>query len=230
MYLLKRLWIIGLLILGNEVAVHAQDIAPKWTSEELKDLFHYCDKPDLINKYKFSADAADKVAEIDHWARLQLQSIEANTNEVYATKGELEQEITKKYKALKLADDQLKALLSLRQERQTKSASCPVILLTVNHKFDTLTQPRALQLYKTQFRKPLLDKLAINGRQADMLFEIEIWKQKEALTIAAIPVTDFNRIRKTVAMYAERERRFRVVGLTDEQRENALQYFDQHQL
>ena len=229
MQLMTRVFIIGLLciITGH---LNAQDSAPKWTPEELKELFGYCDKPELISKYKFATDITDKIAEIDYWARQQQKTITANTNEVYATNGELEKEVIKKYKALKVSDEQFKALMELRQLRENKTASCPVTILSENHKFDTLTAIKALQLYKTQFRKPLLDKLGINGRQADMLFEIEIWKQKEAITVAAISVTDFSRIRKTVAMYAERERRFRVVGLTDEQRENAILYFDQHQL
>ena len=61
-----------------------------------------------------------------------------------------------------------------------------------------------------------------------MLFEIEVWKQKEALVIANIPITDFNRIRRTVSINAERERRFRVVGISEEQLENTLAFMNQN--
>ena len=231
MPLMKQIAKCGVLFFVYTIShLQAQEITPKWTPEEKKELFGYCDKPDLIKQLKFSPEMADKVGEIDFWATVQQISITANTNEVYATFGELDKEVIKKYKAIKLSDDQLKALLDFKQDRMKNTKSCAIITLTPNHIFDTLTQPKAIQLYKTKIRKPLIDKTAINGRQADMLFEIEIWKQKEALTIALLPLSDFNRIRKTVAMYEERARRFRVVGLAGEQLEGAIEYFDQHPL
>jgi hypothetical protein len=63
-----------------------------------------------------------------------------------------------------------------------------------------------------------------------MLFETEVWKQKEALDIAAIPETDFNRIRRTVAMYKQRESRYRAIGMNDAQIETVIQFFKEHQL
>ena len=231
MQLMKRIVICGVLFLVYTASnILAQDVHPKWTPEEEKELFVFCDKPDLIKQLKFAPEMADKVGEIDFWARVQQISITANTNEVYATSGELEKEVIKKYKAIKLSDDQLKALLDFKQDRIKNPKSCPIATLNPNHIFDTLTQPKAIQLYKSKIRKPLIDKTAINGRQADMLFEIEIWKQKEALSIAILPLSDFNRIRKTVAMYEERARRFRVVGLAGEQLETVVEFFDQHPL
>ncbi len=206
--------------------VIAQD---KWTPEEHRELFGYCDKPELIKRIKINTEQADKIAEIDFWARQQQKTIDANTNEVYATAGELQQEVTKKYKAF-LAADQVKGLVDYKKEKSGGAQSCSITILTVNHVFDTMPAPRAILQYKAKYRKPLIDKLGINGRQADGVFEIEVWKQKESVTISAIPETDFSRIRKTVAMYAERVRRFKVVGLSDEQIENAAIFFEQNKL
>ena len=231
MQLMKQVVLCGVLFLVNATTnLQAQDIHPKWTPEEEKELFVFCDKPDLIKQLKFAPEMADKVGDIDFWERVQQLSITANLNEVYATFGELEKEVIKKYKAIKLSDDQLKALLDFKQDRRKNTKSCAIITLTPNHIFDTLTQPKAIQLYKTKIRKSLIEKTAINGRQADMLFEIELWKQREALTIALLPHSDFNRIRKTVAMYEERARRFRVVGLAGDQLEMAVEFFEQHPL
>lgn len=207
----------------------AQDNAPSRTPEELKELFGFCDKPDLVNKFKLSPEQADKVGEIDYWARLQQKSIDANTNEVYATAGELQQEVTKKYKAF-LSAEQAKAVSDYKKAKATNPEPCGIIILTFNHIFDTLTPQRALLLYKTPWRKQLIDKLGINGRQADMLFETEVWKQKESLTISAIPETDFNRIRRTVSMYKERDNKYKAIGLTEDQMITAIQFFKEHQL
>ena len=207
----------------------AQDISITRTPEELKELFGFCEKADLLKKLKFTPEQADKVGDVDYWARLQQKSIDANTNEVFATANEVQQEVTKKYKAF-LSSDQVKALTDFKRERAGNPEPCAVITLTYNHIFDTLSLQRALLLYKTPNRKPLIDKLGINGRQADMLFETEVWKQKEALTIAAIPESDFNRIRRTVAMFKEREHRYKAIGLSDDQIEAAIQFFKEHAL
>ncbi len=204
---------------------YAQD-AVKRTPEELRELFGFCDKPELIKQFKISAETADKIAEVDLWARQQQITIDANTNERFATAGELQQEVVKKYKAF-LSPDQAKAIGEYK-----RASSCPATELTVNHAYDTLTGPRALQLFKVPWRKQLIDKLgeAGNGRQADMLFETEVWKQKEALDIATIPETDFNRIRRTVAMNKQRESRYRAIGMNDAQIETVMQFFKEHQL
>ena len=207
----------------------AQDISVTLTPEELKELFGFCEKADLLKKLKFTPEQADKVGEVDYWARLQQKSIDANTNEVFATANEVQQEVTKKYKAF-LSGDQVKALTDFKRERAGNPEPCAVITLAYYHIFDTLSLQRALVLYKTPNRKLLIDKLGINGRQADMLFETEVWKQKEALTIAAIPESDFNRIRRTVALYKEREHRYKAIGLSDDQIEAAIQFFKEHAL
>jgi hypothetical protein len=207
----------------------AQDNPSFRTPEELKELFGFCDKTDLISKFKLSSEQADKVGEIEYWARLQQKSIDANTNEVYATAGELQQEVIKKYKAF-LSPEQVKSVTDYQKAKANNPEPCEIIVLHFNHMFDTLTPQRALVLYKTPWRKQLIDKLGINGRQADMLFETEVWKQKESLTISAIPETDFNRIRRTVSMNKERDNKYRAIGLTDDQMGTAIQFFKEHQL
>ncbi|MES2330995.1 MAG: hypothetical protein V4539_15435 [Bacteroidota bacterium] len=206
-------------------SLFAQD-AVKRTPEELKELFGFCDKPELIKQFKISPETADKIAEVDLWARQQQITIDANTNERFATAGELQQEVTKKYKAF-LSADQAKAIAEYK-----RSSSCPATELTVNHAYDTLAAPRALLLFKTPWRKLLIQTLGEtgNGRMADQLFETEVWKQKEALDISAIPETDFNRVRRTVAMYKQRENRYRAAGLSEAQIETVIQFFKEHQL
>jgi hypothetical protein len=211
------------------VSLWAQDAGVSRSPEELKELFGFCEKADLVKKLKFTPEQADKVGEVDYWARQQQKSIDANTNEVFATTGELQQEVNKKYKAF-LSGDQLKALSDFKSARAAKPEPCASITLEYNPVFDTLSPQRALLLYKTPYRKLLIDKLSINGRQADMLFETEVWKQKEALTISAIPVADFNRIRRTVAMHKQRESRYKAIGLPDEQIDTAIQFFKEHQI
>lgn len=227
---MKKTIILGFLFAcsfsGN---VFAQDNQPTRTPEELKELFGFCDKTDLMTKFKLSAEQADKVGEIDYWARIQQKSIDANTNEVYATAGELQQEVTKRYKAF-LSPDQVKSVTDYKKAKANSPEPCEIIVLSFNHMFDTLTPQRALLLYKTPWRKQLIDKLGINGRQADMLFEAEVWKQKESLTISAIPETDFNRIRRTVSMNKERDNKYRAIGLTEDQMVMAIQFFKEHQL
>jgi hypothetical protein len=216
-------------LLGGN-SVHAQGAPVKWTPEEQKELFNYCEKPELIRQLKISADIADKIGEIDNWALLQKLSVAANTNEAYATPREVDEDALKKYKALRLSADQVKTLVDLKRARTENPSPCAAITFSYNRVFDTLSPQRALVLYKTPYRKLLIDKLGINGRQADMLFETEIWKQKEALNIAAIPENDFNRIRRTVAMNNQRESRYRATGLNDEQIAATIQFFTEHQI
>lgn len=207
----------------------AQESLISRSPEEQKELFGYCEKPELMKQLKISAETADKIGQINYWATLQKLKIEANTNDTFATPKEVEEDVVKKYKALHLSGDQLKVLLDKR-EHSASPEPCAVITLTFNHLYDTLSKQQMLQSYKTRYRKPLIDNAGINGRQADMLFEVEVWKQKEALNIAAIPLADFNRIRKTVELYNERERRYKVIGLTDQQIETTIEFFNRHQL
>ena len=204
----------------------AQESLVSRSPEEQKELFGYCEKTGLMKQLKISAETADKIGQINYWATVNKLKIEANTNDTFATPNEVEEEVIKKYKALRLSGDQLKGLLDKRGSSGSMEP-CAIITLTFNRLYDTLSKPQMLQLYKTRYRKPLIDKAGINGRQADMMFEVEVWKQKEALNIAAIPFADFSRIRKTVEMYNERERRYRVIGLTDQQIETAIDFFTQ---
>jgi hypothetical protein len=202
------------------------------TPEEQRELFNFCDKPELIKRFKLTESLADKVGDLQLWATKQQLSITANTNEQFATTGEMEQELAKKYKSLGLNPEQIKGAIDYKHERESGTAPCAAIELKYNHSYDTLTPQRALQLFKTKYRKLLIDKLGEtgNGRQADMLFETEVWKQKESLVIAAIPEADFNRIRRTVSMYKEREGKYKAIGMSDSQIDTVIQFFNEHQL
>lgn len=209
-------------------ASFAQDASPKWTPDELKELFVFCDRPALIQQLKISPETADKIGEIDHWARLQIISVEANTNEAYATPNEVEADVIKKYKALRLSADQVKALSDRRQQGPLNG--CAVTTLVADQRYDTVVAAKFIQQYKALYRKQLIDKMDIVGRMADQLIEAELWKQKEAATIAKIPETDFNRVRKTVALYEQRDKKYRIIGLTDQQIPAAAAFFDTHQI
>jgi hypothetical protein len=195
----------------------------QWTSEQQLELFGYCEKPFLIKQLKLSPETADKIGQIHFWARWQEQKIANNTNDTFATAGEIEEAVVKKYKTLSLSGDQLKSLI----ERRKNGANDPCEVLTIkpNPSYDTLTKEKLTQLYKTKYRRALMDQLEVNGKQADMLIDAEVWRQKELFTVAAIPVTDFNRIRKAVELFNEREKKYRFIGLTDQQKEGALAFF-----
>ncbi len=199
--------------------------AQEWTPEQQVELFGYCEKPALIKQLKISEAIADRIGQIHHWARLTKIKIEANASDTFATAGEVEEEVVKKYKALSLSGDQVKALV----ERRKKSLSepCEVITLVVNRNYDTIAKPQLQLQFRNKFRRTLMDKLEVNGKQADMLIEAEVWKQKEALEIAKIPETDFERIRKTVGLYKELERKYGFIGITDQQKDGAKAIFKQ---
>ncbi len=197
--------------------------AQEWTPEQQVELFGYCEKPALVKQLKISEATADKIGQIHHWARLTKIKIEANASDTFATAGEVEEEVVKKYKSLSLSGDQVKALV----ERRKKSLSepCEIITLTVNRNYDTIAKPQLQLQFRNKFRRTLMDKLEVNGKQADMLIEAEVWKQKEALEIAKIPETDFERIRKTVSMYKELDRKYGFIGITEQQKEGAKSIF-----
>ncbi len=225
----KILFIVLILISFSSKVSNAQSGTQVRTPEELKELFSFCEKPLLISKFKLSPEQADKVGELDYWIRIQQKSIDANTNEVFATTGELMQEVTKKYKAF-LSADQAKSVSDYKKVHANDPEPCALITLTFNQIFDTIAPLKALQQYKTPYRKQLIDKLGINGRQADMLFETEVWKQKESMTISKIPDTDFNKIRRTVSMNRERENKYRAIGLSVEQIDTTIEFFKEHQI
>lgn len=201
----------------------AQTNESAWTPEQQVELFGYCEKPYLIKQLKISEANADKIGQINHWARLTKIQIQKNANDTFATDGEVEEAVVKKYKALGLSGDQLKNLTEKR--KQNLSEPCPLITLTVNKNYDTIAKPQLQLMFRTKFRKTLMDKLEVNGKQADMLIEAEVWKQKEALEIAKIPETDFNRIRKAVTMYNDLERKYGFIGITEQQKEGAKGIF-----
>ena len=197
--------------------------AQEWTPEQQVELFGYCEKPTLIKQLKISEATADKIGQIHHWARLTKIKIEANASDTFATAGEVEEEVVKKYKSLSLSGDQVKALVERR--KKILSEPCEIITLTVNRNYDTIAKPQLQLQFRNKYRRTLMDKLEVNGKQADMLIEAEVWKQKEALEIAKIPETDFERIRKTVGMYKELERKYGFIGITEQQKEGAKSIF-----
>lgn len=208
----------------------AQENKPAWNPGELRELFNYCEKPDLMKQLGFSEEEADKVGDIDYWGRLQYLKIDANTNDTFATKNEVQEEMVKRYKNIRLSNDQVKALLSFKENREAHPASCPLIVLNYSKVFQPLTPQQATLQLQTKYRKQLVDKLGINGRQANMLCEAEVWRQKEAISISAIPENNFDRIRKTVALNEEAGKRFKALGLTDDQVNTALQFFTENSL
>ncbi|MFY9464726.1 MAG: hypothetical protein WAP48_06535 [Sediminibacterium sp.] len=215
----------SLLLVSISQTTHAQISAPKWSPEEQLELFGYCNKPALISGLSISAETADKIGTINYWATLQKQKVEAGTNDTFATAGEVNQEVIKKYKNLSITGSRLETLNNL-----LNISGCPLITLSFNHAHDSLTRAQIVLAYKSKYRKMLIDQIGINGRQADMLIDAEAWKQKEALVIAAIPENDFNRIRKTVGLHNELDRKYKMIDLTDQQKEAAKNFFLQHQL
>jgi hypothetical protein len=155
--------------------------------------------------------------------------IEANTNDTFATASEVDAAALKKLSSLSLSSSLLKELAN-QLKLGEYSKGCALTTLFVNHAYDTLTKEQFVLAYKKKFRKPIMDQLVVNGRQADMLIEAEGWKQKESLIISAIPENDFNRIRKTVIMNNELERKYKQVDLTDQQKNNAILFFSKNLL
>jgi hypothetical protein len=215
--------VLVLLLAGCTNTLFAQNAATEWTPEQQVELFGFCEKPFLIKQLKIAEANVDKIGQINNWARLTKIKIQANASDTFATEGEVEEAVIKKYKALGLSGDQLKTLTERR--KQSLSEPCALITLTVNKTYDTIAKPQLQLLFRTKFRKTLMDKLEVNGKQADMLIEAEVWKQKEALEIAKIPETDFNRIRKTVTMYNDLERKYGFIGITEQQKEGAKSIF-----
>lgn len=212
-----------LFLLMFTAASFAQNTVTEWTPEQQVELFGFCEKPFLIKQLKISEANADKIGQINNWARLTKIKIQANASDTFATDGEVEEAMIKKYKALGLSGDQLKTLTDRR--KQSLSEPCALITLTVNKTYDTIAKPQLQVLFRNKFRRTLMDKLEVNGKQADMLIEAEVWKQKEALEIVKIPETDFNRIRKTVTLYTELERKYGFIGITEQQKEGAKAIF-----
>lgn len=215
-------------MIGFKQSVQAQDQPTGWTPVEQKELFGYCEKRFLINDLKIPEDKADKIGEIDYWATLQKIKVQENTNDTFATANEVEAEVMKKFKSLALSTDQLKTLVDRRKANRF-SEPCELVTLTYNPIYDTAQKATLLLSFKAKYRKDLISKAGVNGRQADQLLDAEVWKQKEANTIAKIPATDFNRIRKTVEMHNMMERKYKLVDMTDQQKAAALELLKQIQ-
>jgi len=200
-------------------------LAQSWTPEEQLELFGYCEKQFLMKELGISEETANKVGQINYWATLQKLKIEANTNDTFATVNEVNQEVLKKYKAISITGDKAKSILN-----RAYASGCAITQLNPNTAYDTLSKAQLVSSYKLKYRKKLIDQLGINGRQADMIIDSEAWKQKESLLIAQIPVTDFNRIRKTVLLNKEYAKKISLADITETQKEQAIQFFIQNQL
>lgn len=226
---LSFLTLLFLIFCSNQI--QAQDAKPKWTPEELRELFNYCQKPELMKKLGVGDDVADKIGDIEYWTLLQYNKVDNNTNDTFATKGEIQEEAVKRYKSsARLSADQVKIVLDYQEPFSSNPASCAITTLHYVPLTEGMTTPQIVLQYQAKFRKMLVDQLGINGRQANLLCELEVGKQKEAKEIAAIPVSDINRIRKTVALNQDMEKRYRGLGLDDGQIEKALRFFLENSL
>ncbi len=200
-----------------------------WNAEEQRELFGYCQKPALMQQFNISAETADKIGNIQYWASIQKLKIETNTNDTFATASEIDEAALKKLGGLSLSGGLIKELGN-QLKANSYAKGCLITTLNVNHAYDTLTKEQFVIAYKKKFRKLIMDKLVVNGRQADMLIEAEAWKLKESITVAAIPEKDFNRVRKTVIMNNELDRKYKQIDLTDQQKNGALAFFEKNQL
>ncbi len=205
----------------------AQEKVAVMTAEEQRELFNYCEKQALIEQQHVASDKVDAIGQIQYWAILQKQKIQNNTNDTFSTAKEVDESVIKKYIALALSGDQLK-YLSNKLKTGEAYAPCALITLNYNPAYDTMGKPQMLQLIKIKFRKQLVDKIPVNGRQADQLIDTEVWRQKEAQSIAKIPTTDFNRIRKTAEMNRMMERKYKLMDITDQQKDASIAFFKQN--
>ncbi len=217
----KKIWSILAVCIFSVAILNAQ----KWTPEEQLELFGYCEKGLLMNELGISEETANKIGQINYWATLQKLKIEANTNDTFATANEVNQEVLKKYKALSITGDKAKGLIS-----RMNATGCPITQLSFSKSYDTLTKVQLVAAYKTKFRKKLIEQLGVNGRQADLIFDAEAWKQKESSIVAQIPESDFNRIRKSVQLNKEFDKKLVLIDLTEQQRIQAVEFFKQNQL
>ncbi len=224
----KQIILFIALISGMQFSVSAQEKISNWTPEVQKELFGYCEKNVLINELNIPEEKADKIGQLNYWATLQKFKVQENTNDTFATSNEVEAELIKKYKALSISNEQLKSLME-RRKANTNADACPLVTFSFNPQYDTAQKAQMLLNFKAKYRKDLIAKAGVNGRQADQLIDAEVWKQKEACSISKIPVTDFNRIRKTVEMYHMLERKYKLVDMTDQQKSAAIAFLKQVQ-
>lgn len=200
-----------------------------WNTEEQRELFGYCQKPALMLQFNISAETADKIGDIQYWASIQKLKIETNTNDTFATASEIDEAALKKLGGLSLSGGLIKELAN-QLTSNSYAKGCPITTLNVNHAYDSLTKDQFILAFKKKFRKPLMDQLSVNGRQADMLIEAEAWKLKESLLIDVVPENNFNRIRKTVILNNELNRKYKQIDLTEQQKNGAINFFSKNQL
>lgn len=217
----KRIVSISVFLIFSIMFVQGQ----QWSPEEQLELFGYCEKGMLMKELGISEEVANKIGQINYWATLEKRKIEANTNDIFATANEVNQEVLKKYKALSITGDKAKELIN-----RMNANGCAITQLRYIKTYDTLTKVQLIAAYKIKFRKKLIDQLGVNGRQADMIIEAEAWKQKETFLVAQIAETDFNRIRKIVQLNNEYNKKLIAVDLTNLQKEQAIEFFIQNQL
>ncbi len=217
----KKFWSILAFFMFSATTIHAQ----QWSPEEQLELFGYCEKGLLMKELGISEETANKIGQINYWATLQKLKIEANTNDTFVTANEVNQEVLKKYKALSITGERAKGLIS-----RMSAAGCAVTQLKFNKSYDTLTKVQLVAAYKTKFRKKIIDQLGVNGRQADLIIDAEAWKQKEALVVAQIAESDFNRIRKTVQLNKEFDKKLVMIDLNEQQKSQSVEFFIQNQL
>ena len=220
--------IIGLILLQvSHSILYSQSSTINWTTEEQRELFGYCQRPLLMQQFNISGETADKIGDIQYWASIQKLKIEKNDNDTFVTAKEIDEAALKKLSSLALSGNLLKEL-SNQLKAGSYSKGCVLTTLIINHDYDTLSKEQLLLAYKKKYRKMLVDQLAINGRQADMLIDAEAWKQKEGLIVGKIGETDFNRIRKTVILNNELDRKHKQIDLTDQQKAAAITFFSEH--
>ena len=63
-----------------------------------------------------------------------------------------------------------------------------------------------------------------------MIIDAEAWKQKESSVVAQIADSDFNKIRKSVQLNKEHEKKLALIDLTEQQKIQAIEFFIQNQL
>jgi len=221
------LLIAAFFVFGFAPSIRAQEKTTSWTPEEQKELFGYCEKTVLMNELRIAEEKVDKIGEINYWATLQKIKVQENTNDTFATANEVEEAVIKKYKSLSLTSDQIKNLIE-RRKSITNQEACPLITLNFNPVYDTAQKAQMILNFKAKYRKDLISKVGVNGRQADQLIDAEVWNQKEAIAISKIPANDFNRIRKTVEMHKMMDRKFKLIDMTEEQKQAAIEYFKQN--
>lgn len=102
-----------LLIVAVLFAVHTLQAqgGMQWDPAQAMERMKQMVKPGLMEKTKLSDAQADKVLEVNLWAQQQRRGFRELSEEDRAKKTkEIQEEVNKKYKAIPLTDDQIKAV------------------------------------------------------------------------------------------------------------------------